>query len=106
MSKSSRSKSVLGGGSKSKSSGHKKPHSVHVKHGASGGYIATHHFKHKPGEDAQDSEDHVLPDQEAMLEHMAQNMPDQGAAPGGDPSQGAAPASAAAPGPAAQPAGM
>lgn len=102
MSKSSRSKSVLGGGKSHKSSGHKKPHSVHVKHGASGGYIATHHHKQKPGEDPIESEDHVLPDQEAMLEHMAQNMPqDQGDA-GGAP-QGAAPAPAAAP---ATPMGM
>lgn len=96
MSKSSRSKSVLGGGSKSKSSGgHKKPHSVHVKHGASGGYIATHHFKHKPGEEPQESEDHVLPDQDAMLAHMAENMPEeQGEMQGGAP-QGAAPDPAA-----------
>jgi hypothetical protein len=102
MAKESRSKSVLGGGGKSKSSSSKgkRPHSVHVKHGASGGYIATHHFKHKQGEDPIDPEDHVLPDQQAMLDHMEANMPDQGAEPPA--------ASAAAPAvpPAAAPTGM
>jgi hypothetical protein len=107
--KESRSKSVLGGEhkkkSEKKSSKSHKPDSIHVKKGKSGGYIATHHFHHKPGEEPQESEDHVLPDQQAMLDHMEQNLPEEQGemAQGGGEPQGAAPAQAA---PAAAQAGM
>jgi hypothetical protein len=62
----------------------------------SGGYIHTHHHtapEHHP------SEDHVSPDQDAMVQHMIQSMGSGGGAPspdpsaaGADPNAGAAPA--------------
>jgi len=98
---SSRSKAVLGGKGKSKSKGGKKPHSIHVKRGKSGGFIVTHH--HAPDADGQtpEPEDHIVPDLDALQSHVADNMGDQGAAPPPTPE----PAPAAAAGPAPAPAG-
>lgn len=90
----SRAHSVLGGKSKSASKG-KKPHSIHVRRGKSGGYIAEHHFKaDSPDQPIPESEEHVLPDLEALQSHMADNMgdqPDQEAQPSPDMSGGAGP---------------
>lgn len=90
----SRTKSAMSGHEKAKKSG-KKPHSIHVRHAASGGYIATHH--HKPSKesmlDSSEPEDHILPDMQALQQHMADNMPqpeDQGQ-PSPDQSGGAPP---------------
>ena len=113
----SRAHSVLGGShkSKSKSKGKgKKPHSMHVKRGKSGGFIVEHH--HAPDEMGMtpDSESHVLPDLSSLQSHIADNMSDQGPAPApappdpsaaAGPMAGAPPAAAPAPAPAA-PAGM
>lgn len=79
MAEDSRAKSVLGGkkehkDQKKKSS--KKPHSIHVRKGASGGYIATHHFKSKDGM-SPDSEDHVLQDMDQLKDHMEDNLPEE-----------------------------
>ena len=78
----SRAKSMMGGGHSEKKKSGKKPHSIHIRRGKSGGYIAQHHFK--PSGDASDAmqepEEHVIPDKEALLEHIDQNMGDQGAA--------------------------
>ena len=91
----SRSKSTLGG-KKSKSS---KPHSIHVRRGHSGGFVATHHSK---GADSE-PEEHVLPDLQSLQDHMSQNMGDQPpVAPPAGPPQGGAPMAA----PAGAPAGM
>lgn len=60
-----RAKSHMGGGGK------RKPHSVHVRRGKSGGYIATHH--HADG----GSEEHVLRNKKQMLSHMADSLGDQ-----------------------------
>lgn len=80
---SSRSSHVLGGKGKSKSGGKsgKKPHSIHVRRGHSGGFIAQHF--HKPDETgaAQEPEEHVLPDMQSLQDHMASNLGDQGPAP-------------------------
>lgn len=62
---SDRAKSHMGG------RGKRKPHSVHVKRGKSGGFVATHH--HPTGE----TEEHVLSNKKQMLRHMAENMGDQ-----------------------------
>lgn len=86
--------------------------SIHTKKGASGGYIHTHHHvnpdKHPP-------EDHVSPNQDAMVQHMMANMgsPNPGEAdadsgqsgiPTGAPTPGAAaPAASAPPAPMAAP---
>lgn len=89
----SRAKSALSGGHKSKSGG--KPHSIHVRRGHSGGFVATHH--HKPDADGQmqEPEEHVIPDMGSLQDHMAQNMGDQPPAPAAPPpdpaAQGGAP---------------
>jgi hypothetical protein len=72
----------------------KHPKEVHVRRGASGGYIAKH--LHEPGEDGQmppeNGEEHVLPDKAAMLAHMDEHMGDAEPmqAQGGEPDAGAA----------------
>jgi hypothetical protein len=83
----SRAKSALSGGHK-KSGG--KPHSIHVRRGHSGGFVATHH--HKPGEDGsmQEPEEHVIPDIDSLNQHMASNMGDQPPAPAAPPPDPAA----------------
>ena len=94
----SRGKSAMGGGGhKSASKSHSKPHAIHIHRGHSGGFIAQHHFK--PGTDGQmpEPEDHVIPDMPGLQAHIADNMGDQGPAP-------AAPAPAPAPAPQAGPA--
>lgn len=77
----SRTKSAMGG--KSKSGG--KPHSIHVRRGKSGGFIAHHH--HEPDADgmAAPPEEHVIPDTDALMQHMQQNMGDQPPAPAPQP---------------------
>ena len=81
--KSSRANSHMGGGkskSKSKSSG-KKPHSMHVKRGHSGGFVVTHH--HQPDESGAmaEPEDHVVPDMASLQDHLQAGMGDQPPAP-------------------------
>ena len=105
---SSRAKAVLGGKGKSKSKGGKKPHSIHIKRGHSGGFIVTHH--HAPSDDGsqQEPEDNVVPDLAALHDHVDQSMGDQAAAPPPTPPE---PAPSPAPAPAAggaapAPAGM
>jgi len=111
---SSRATSGMSGKKSSKSGGKKsshKPHSIHVRRGKSGGFVAEHHFKNdSPDQMAPESEEHVLPDMAALQDHMAQNMGDQGPAPAAppapDPSQTAQagpPPAAAGPAPAPQP---
>ena len=104
----SRAHSVLGGKSKSASKG-KHPHSIHVRRGKSGGYIAEHHFKaESPDQPTPESEEHVLPDLEALQSHMADNMgdqPDQEAQPSPDAAS-ASPGASPTPGGGAPPAPM
>ncbi len=103
-----RAKSGMGGSKKSKSKSGKKPHSMHIRRGKSGGFIVEHH--HMPDEDGMTAptEEHVVPDLQALQDHVAENMGDQGAAPQSpDPNaqaQSAAPAEAAPAAPAAAPA--
>ena len=110
--KSSRASHVMGGRSKkSGKKSSKKPHSIHVRRGKSGGFIAEHHFKNTdPGEMNPEPEEHVLPDISSLQDHMAQHMgdqPDQQAEPAPEPAPPAGPPAAAAPGPAAgAPGGM
>jgi hypothetical protein len=106
---SSRAHSVLGGHGKAKSSSKgKKPHSIHIKRGHSGGFIATHH--HLPDENGMtpEPEDHVVPDMDSLQSHIQDNMGDQGPAPAAAPEPApAAPAGGPpAAAPAAAPAGM
>src|SRR5271170_6333265 len=86
----SRGKAALGGSRRSKPSG-KKPHSIHVRRGKSGGFIATHH--HKPDETGAtpEPEDHVIPDLAGLQNHMADQMGDQSAAPAPAPPQAGPP---------------
>ena len=102
----------MGGGhssskSKSKSKGGKKPHSIHIRRGKSGGFISEHHFL--PDEDGMTppSEEHVQPDMASLQAHVADQMGDQGPAPAPAPDPAAAAAAAAAPAPApAAPGGL
>jgi len=58
-------------------------HGVHYERAANGGYVAhvhKHHGKGPHSEGHSHSEEHVLPDKEAMLEHMDEHMGDQPAA--------------------------
>lgn len=104
----SRSKAGMGGSKPKSKSSSKKPHEIHVKRAHGGGFIAKHHHKSKPGEDQQEPEEHVVPDMDALQQHLQDNLGDQPAA--GMPPQGApAPApqaQAAAPAPAAPQGGM
>ena len=77
---SSRAKSGMGGGKKSSSSKGKHPHETHIKHFKNGGHVVSHHFP--PDEDGSmpEPEEHVMPDKEALLAHLAQAVPDNGAA--------------------------
>lgn len=77
----SRTKSAMGG--KSKSGG--KPHSIHVRRGKSGGFIATHHHKAEAGAMAPEPEDHVIPDMDGLQAHMQAQMGDQPPAPAPQP---------------------
>lgn len=91
----SRSKSVLGGkksGSKKekKHSDGKKPHEIHIRKGASGGFIAKHHHKADENGETPESQEHVLSDMSQLHDHLDDQMGDQ-------PDAGTAPAPAAAP---------
>jgi hypothetical protein len=84
----SRSSSVLGGKSKSKSSGKSKggkPHSIHVRRGKSGGFVAQHHFKGDENGAVQEPEEHVLGSMDDLQNHMQENMGDQPPAPQAPP---------------------
>jgi len=74
---------------------HGKPHSVHVRRAKSGGFIATHHHKAAEGEIAPEPEEHVIPDSDALAQHMQDNLGDQPPAPPAEPPPAAAPAAAA-----------
>lgn len=78
--KSSRAKSAMGGKKSSSKSG-KKPHSMHVRRGHSGGFVVTHH--HMPDESGigMPDEEHVVPDMQSLHDHMDSSMGDQGPAP-------------------------
>lgn len=85
----SRAKSAMGGSHKTG-----KPHSIHVRRGKSGGFIAHHH--HMPDESgmAAPPEEHVIPDLASLQDHMQQNMGDQPPAPAPTPDPAAAGAGA------------
>ena|ERR1700726_4880207 len=90
MKESSKGKSALSGGSKKS----KHPHEMHVRRGHSGGFIVKHH--HAPDDQGMvpESEEHVVPDMDALQSHMQEGMGDQ-------PPVGGMPAAPAAAGPAA-----
>lgn len=81
------------GGKSSPKKGKKEVKEIRTRKGASGGFIHTHHFN----DASQEPEEHVSPDQNAMVQHMIQNM--------GDGGGGAATADPNAAAPAAQPVG-
>lgn len=72
------------GGSKKKSKSKKKKggkhvHEMHIRHAASGGYIAKHHFKPQPGGSGmpEEPEEHAIPDMNALTQHVQDNMQPQ-----------------------------
>lgn len=72
-----RAEHVLGG----KSAKKHKVHSMHIRKAASGGYIVKHqHETPEPPEPPQPDQEHVVPDMEALHEHMDEHMGDQPAA--------------------------
>jgi len=82
-----RGESVMGGKkSKSKGGASKKPHKMHIRHAANGGYIVEHH--HKPdataalGGGAPDMEEHAVPDIGALQDHVGEHMAPEAAAGG------------------------
>jgi hypothetical protein len=94
---SSRAKAAMGSKKSGKKSG-KKPHSLHIKRGKSGGFIVTHH--HKPSDDGSptDDEDHVIPDLDSLHNHVDDTMGDQEPAPAPSPDMSQAAAAAPMPG--------
>ena len=91
----SRAGHVLGGIHKTSSKSGKKPHSIHIRRGKSGGFISEHH--HLPDEDGSMNppEEHVHPDMASLMSSIQNNLGDQGTGPAGAPpdaSQGGAPA--------------
>jgi len=65
--------------SKKKKGSKKKPHRMEIRHAASGGYIATHHFKPEPDEmgrmgPSPESEDHAISDMAQLHDHMDEHM--------------------------------
>jgi hypothetical protein len=91
-----RAKSGMGGSKKSKHKSGTKPHRIEIRHGKSGGHIVTHHFQPDENGMAQPSEEHVMPDQASLLDHIAQNTDNQAVAPSPDASAAQAPPQAAA----------
>ena len=86
----SRVKAVLGG--KSHKGKKKKLKGMHVRHAASGGYIAKHEPEMDPAAAGpQDSPEHIVPDMEALKSHMEEHMGQPGEGGGEEP---AAPAPA------------
>src|ERR1017187_7031499 len=99
--KHSRAKSAMSGGSKKKSSekSKKKPHRIEIRRGHSGGHIVTHHFSPDETGMAPESEEHVMPDQASLLQHIAANTDNQPVAPQGPPPDASAAAGPPAGGP-------
>ena len=90
---SSRSKAVLGGKGKSKSKGSKHhPHEIRIRKGKSGGHIVTHHELPDDSGVAPEPEEHVMPDQDALLQHIQQNTDNSPAPQASDPNAAAGPA--------------
>lgn len=83
--KESRATSHMGGKKSGKAKSGKKPHSIHVRRAHSGGFVATHHHKMADDGSMPEDEEHVIPDMQALQQHMQDNMGDQGAAPQGPP---------------------
>lgn len=107
----SRSKSVLGGKKseskkEKKHSDSKKPDEIHIRKGASGGFIAKHH--HKAGKDGEtpDSQEHVLSDMDQLHDHLDDQMGDQAPASMPAAAPAAMPPAAGPAAPMAPPAGM
>jgi hypothetical protein len=84
-------------------------HGVHYERASNGGYVAhvhKHYGKGPHSEGPSHTEEHVLPDKEAMLEHMDQHMGDQPAAGEMEPPEEAQDGQQQEPDPAAAATGM
>jgi hypothetical protein len=93
-----------GGGKKSSSKSGKHPHETHIRHIKSGGHIVRHSFKSDADTgEAPEDEEHIMPDKAALMQHLQDTVPDNGAAQAAPPDASAAapPAAAAAAPPAA-----
>jgi hypothetical protein len=81
MKKDDRISSAMGGKkskpkpkTKNKKTG-KHVHEMHIRHAASGGYIAKHHFKPQAGSGMpEEPEEHAIPDMNALTQHVQDNM--------------------------------
>ena len=108
--KSSRSRAGMGGGGKKSSSkSGKHPHETHIRHFAKGGHVVTHSFKNDDGS-SEPGEPDVMADKAALMSHLQDSVPDNGAAQAAPPEEAAAsaapPAAAAAMPPAGAAAAM
>jgi hypothetical protein len=102
MEKESRAKKGMGGGSKKSSSkSGKHPHETHIRHFKNGGHVVTHHYKNEDG-GMEPGEPDVMADKAALMSHLQDTVPDNGAAAAAAPpevvaqSPSAGPAAAAA----------
>jgi hypothetical protein len=71
---------------KSKRKGGRHVHEMRIRHAANGGYIVRHEFRPRPGEIAQEPEEHAVPDLAALQDHVGEHMetpPPQAQGPGG-----------------------
>jgi len=96
-----RARAALGGHKGGAHKAHKgHVHSVHVRRAAGGGFIAKNEREQDPNDPGMGGppEEHVLPDQESLVQHMQDHLGDQPAA--GQMQE--APAAAAAPPPQGQ----
>lgn len=81
--------------SKSKKGG-KKPHRLHVRGAANGGYIVEHEFKNKPEEpNPQENEEHQIASLDDLKEHIGEHAADMGGNSEEDEEASAAPGGAA-----------
>jgi|ERR1700721_1301062 len=89
----SRAKSGMGGSKKSSKSKGKKPSETHIKHFKHGGHMVTHHYKSEDGSMPEEGEPEMMGDKNALMSHLQDTIPDNGAAqstPPPDPNQQAA----------------
>ena len=76
-------------GGKGKKKGSKKPHVIHIRRAANGGFIVEHEYKKGDGDgdEPPDNEEHQVNNIDELQQHIADNMGDQepAAAPAGAP---------------------
>jgi hypothetical protein len=98
-------KGMGGGGKKSSSKSGKHPHETHIRHFKNGGHVVTHSYKNdkEGGGGMESGEPDVMADKAALMQHLQDTVPDNGAAQAAPPDASAAGPAAAGPASAAAP---